>query len=68
MFCLIVSASDAVVTYMGVGEIDDLSGIGRVSYHFLVSTQDGVKHHLARSDIGFCAYKFSFERCAISEH
>jgi hypothetical protein len=53
---------------MGVGEIDDLSGIGRVSYHFLVSAQDGVKHHLAGSDIDFCPYQFSFERSAINEH
>ena len=41
------SAVDAVVADVGVGEGDDLPGVGRVGDDLLVAGEDGVEHDLA---------------------
>ena len=44
---LVIIGGDAVVADMRVGEHDRLTGVGRVSEHFLVTRHDGVEDDLA---------------------
>ncbi len=45
---LVVGVVDAVVADVGVGEGDDLTGVGRVGDDLLVAGEHGVEDHLAR--------------------
>ena len=47
---LVVGRGHAVVADVGVGEGDDLPGVGRVRDHLLVAGEDGVEHHLPGRD------------------
>ncbi len=47
-----VLGSDAGVADVGIGERDDLAGIGRVGQDFLVARHRGVEHDLAGRDAG----------------
>jgi hypothetical protein len=60
-----VRTANPIVTYVRVRKVDDLSGVGRVGYHFLVTAEHGIKDHLSRSDLSFSADQFSFEHSSI---
>jgi hypothetical protein len=44
-----------IIANVWIREVDDLPGIGRVGYHFLVATKHCVEDHFSRSDFDLSA-------------
>jgi hypothetical protein len=61
-----VRTANPIVAYVRIRKVDDLSRVGWVSYHFLVTAQHSIKDHLSGSDLNFSADQFSFEHSSIS--
>jgi hypothetical protein len=52
---------------VGIGEIDDLSGVGRIGYDFLVPAQDGVEDYFTCCEINIRSYQLTFKYCPVSK-
>ena len=44
----VIAAAGSVIADLGVGEDDDLAGIGRIGENFLIAGERGVEDHFAR--------------------
>jgi hypothetical protein len=67
---LVVESGDAVVADVGVGERDDLPGVGRIGDDLLVAGEGGVEHDLPRSHPagGLGADGLALEGGAVGQH
>ena len=65
---LAVGGVDAVVADVGIGEGDDLPGVGRIGHHLLVAAHHGVEHHLARGDVGGSSDGLPLEHLSVAQH
>ena len=67
---LVVGRVDPVVADVGIGEGDDLSGVGRIGDDLLVARQHRVEHGLAYGDavVGHRAEGLSLEHRAVGQH
>ena len=65
-----VGVGDPVVADVGVGEGDDLPGVGRIGENLLVAGHHGVEHHLTGSDTArwLGTRHLALEDLAVGEH
>jgi hypothetical protein len=65
---LCVGTRNAIVPNVWICEVDDLSGVRRVAYYFLVAAKNSIEDDFSRSDLDFGPNQFAFEDGAICEN